>query len=385
MRITLNARKLFGLFFSFTLLTGCTTQGRLNEPQGKVYEPNLKYAEVKRKIVNRSSGFPSDYVLLENVLYLFSGNNDGQLVGTISDPKSGLQLPGLYLISPSKEPAKLVSEIEKGNEVYDAVVNQKWVAWVEKNKNRWKVLSKPLDRLGDSPRLVAEGSYFPEAGEDYPSIALSDDTLCFNSSYIEKDQIVSTISVVDLSLPGKPTVISTDNAVRTYYGPPAIYGDRVVWHKGEWTKEMKGEVLLHSLSTNTTTRLPANNEAISPVIWRDQMLWMGYSRQLPERKYIESYDLNSLKLKRVPEKSDYEFLENWNIMVGDGLATWYSNDPNRKPFVYSLETGDTIEVDVPTTSRQLNLVGEWLYWHEESSGIGIFPTALITRLVGSRR
>lgn len=338
---------------------------------------------VLREVTYNDSGFPQQYLKLSNVLQIYAGNNK-EVIGVLSDPATRLPVPALYVFDPLQGEAKLVAEVRKGNLIFDAALDNEWVSWVEKNDKAWSIFIKPLNKLDQSPRLIAKGTYFVEAGTDYPSISLSKGKLVFNSSNKEDNRVSSVLTVADLAKKARSsTTVSKDYGVQIYYGPPDIYGDQIVWHKGEWTKAMRGEVLLHNLSSHATTRLPTTDEAITPVIWDHYVVWVAYSGQLPEKKYIEQYDLNSNMTKRISRESSYSHMENWGPMVGDGLITWFSNEPNIKPSILSLTTGDRIDIDLQ--DRVLYLSGKWLYWAEQASGVGIIWTSEIISEVEGRK
>lgn len=329
------------------------------------------------KIANEVKNFPFRYAYFPRLAEVFAGNSNGELLGILwaeADKKEGRrQFRALYVIDPSSGRAIRAAEPDPGFNIFRAALDNRWVTWVEHNRTNWRICA--LDRETKTRMLVDQGQYFPEAGPDYPSVAVHGGTLVYNVSLIDTGQeMVSRVVACNLSL-GKRETLGEIKGTDRYLGPPAIYEDHVVWHRGEWTREMNAEVWLYNLPQRQLRRLSSQNwAAITPAIWGKYVVWSAYVTKTPETKDIVLYNLNTGQQTLLTRAVPSTHLEHGLPTISHGVVTWNTNVPQTEVVVYLAVTGE--EPQLGFGGERVALYGSWLTWHNSSSGPGTYVLGL---------
>jgi len=371
------------------LLCGCgkPLDGRASAVERDTVTP-AERVELKREVIEKPNAFPYRYCYYPDIGQIFAGNREGELVGllwTDVDKKGRRQIQALYLIDPAQALAVKIVEPQSGFEVSRAALDDNWVAWVEKNKTAWRLYAQ--NRATKATRTVDEGEYFKEGGLDYPSPDLYNGVLVYDISTKTEHNMISRIIAENLNT-GERLVLSEVEGINQYLGPPRIYADHVVWHRGEWTREMDAEVYLYDLADRKLCQLSTGGPAITPVIWGRHVVWNTYTAKAPENKDIVLYDIETGRSTLLTKAAHFE--EYWGPSVACGIVTWNTNVHNHQPVLYVAATAEkrTFQIE----SSQTWLCGSWLTWrtaHKDRSGVfllsldSLFPVLSLTRPVAN--
>ena len=323
--------------------------------------------QLKQKIIEKPNAFPYRYFYFPEVSQILDGNPNGELVGLLwadVSKKERRQLQALYLIDPARKIATKIAEPRSGFEIYRAALDDKWVVWVEKTETTWKLSA--LNRTTKETKIIDEGEYFKEGGPDYPSPDLYNGMFVYDTSLKAENNMISRIIAKNLNT-GERIVLGKVEGSNQYLGPPKIYENHVVWHRGEWTKDMRAEVYLYNLADRRLRRLSAGNPAITPVIWGKYVVWNTYQSKSPENKNIVLYNLETGASTFLTKAARFE--EYWEPSIGYGIVTWNANVSNYNPVIYVATTGEKRTLEVQ--GSQIRIYGPWLAWHstgEKDSG-----------------
>lgn len=313
--------------------------------------------------------FTQEDFYFPQISQVLGGNVNGELVGFLWEgAEKPKQLRGLYIIDTAQKKAIKIAEPQPGMDVYAAAIDDRWAAWAERNKAGWEL--RLLNRETGLIKAVDRGEYFPEAGIDYPSVAFYDGVLVYNVSFRDKAKtVLSQIVARDLNT-GRKMILGEVTGRDQYLGPPSIYKDYAVWHRGEWTKEMKAEVYLYNLTDHEIQQLSHEAPAITPAIWGKYVVWSTYSSKTPETKNIVLYNLATGRRSFLTRAVPSQRLEHWRPTISHGVVAWNTNKPDHKLEVFLTATGKRRQLEF--NGEQIGVYGSWLTWHNTSAGQGTF-------------
>lgn len=377
-------RHLLCLVFSiilFCFVAGCnkdSTQETSIRGLTKKANHAPKTIQLKQEVIELPNSFPYRFSYYPQITEVLGGNSNGELVGFLWGSTNGMgvkkheQLQALYTIDPTRNIANKIVEPRPGFKIFRAASDNKWLAWVERNEVAWKIYA--LNRTTKVIKMIDEGKYFKEAGPDYPSVALYNGILAYDSSVKNaKNEMVSRVIAQNLNN-NKMLILSEIRGTEQYLGAPSIYGDYVVWHRGEWTKEMKAEVYIYNLTDHKRRRLSTTDSAITPVIWGKYIVWNSYSNKLPECKNIVLYNLETGSCKSITNATPSDKVEYFSPTIAHGIAIWNANLLPYKPAVYIAATGEKREFGVE--GEQARVYGSWLIWRHREKGLGMLVSGL---------
>ncbi|MCS5695733.1 hypothetical protein [Desulfofundulus thermocisternus] len=329
--------------------------------------------QLTQKTIHKVDSDPYKYFYFPQISQVIGGNINGELVGFLWErAEKPQQLRALYIIDPAQKKATKIAEPQPGFEIHTAALDDRYVAWVEKNKVRWKLCL--LNKKAKSIKIIDQGKYFTEAGTDYPSVALYNGILVYNVSFKDKTKVMlSQIVAQDLNT-GRKMILGEVTGTEQYLGPPSIHEDNVVWHCGEWTKEMKAEVYLYNLTDHKIQQLSHDTPAITPTIWGKYVVWSTYSSKVPETKNIVLYNLATGTRTFLTEAVPSQRLEYWRPTISHGVVTWNTNKPDHELVVFLAATGERRQLKIK--GEQIGVHGSWLTWRHASNGPGTFLLTL---------
>jgi len=335
--------------------------------------PIAETVQLKQEIIEKPNAFPYRYFYYPEVSQILDGNTNGELIGLLwadVGKKELQQFQALYVIDPTQKIAAKIIEPQSGFTIYRAALDNKWVAWVEKTETTWKLYT--INRVTKAIKIIDEGQYFKEGGPDYPSPDLYNGILVYDTSTKAENNMISRIIAENLNT-GERIVLGKVEGSNQYLGPPKIYENYVVWHRGEWTKDMKAEVYLYNLANRKLRQLSAGSPAITPVIWGKYVVWNTYHSKSPENKNIVLYNLETDVGTFLIKAALFE--EYWGPSIAYEIVTWNANDSNYNPVIYVAATGEKRTLEVQ--SSRIRIYGPWLAWH--SAG-GKEPGTFLFRL-----
>ena len=313
-------------------------------------------------------------VYFPQISEILGGNLNGELLGFLwreSGEKEQKQFRALYLIDPARNNATKIVDPPAGFQVHRAALDNQWVAWVERNETTWKVFAKKRD--SGERQTIDEGRYFKEAGMDYPSLALYNGWLVYNPSLKAEDVIKSQVLARNLNS-GEKLLLHEVTGEHQYLGAPSIYEDQVVWHRGEWTRELYAEVYLYDLTRRNSRRLSNGNPAIGPSIWGRYVVWGTYAKETPETKNIMLYNLDTGTESLLTDAVPSNRREYWGPTISHGIVTWNANYTGYKPAFYVVRMQETRYLK--SEGEQAGVYGSWFTWRQPSYGPGTFMLGL---------
>lgn len=335
------------------LITGCQEK----QPASNGDTVNLTYnkAYINNKEILKTS----------QITGILGNNTKGQLLGFLDNSGEN----NLYLINPPEKQAYKITSSKDGRVISCAVMNDRFLIWVEKDLQKWEVVKKDLQSGYLS--VIDNGEYFNEGGNDYPSISLYNQILSYNTS--EKGDsgvLLSKIYLYDADN-DKKEVIAEQSGKDTFLGAPSISDGFVVWHRGEWTEKMNAETYLYNLKTKEKARISGKDPAITPVIWDKFVVWNSYKPGNSEVKNIEIYNISTGETKFVTNNKQDSRMESWGPSISNGYVTWRSNKLMSKIEVFSIISGEVITLNSPT--YYAGIYGDWLVWIPTDKNGNIIP------------
>ncbi len=372
---------LLGLLLVIAVLTGCKGQDIKTTPprqadSEKMHRigPSPTTVQLTYTVPEESQYDPAFRFYFPQVAEVTGGTLKGELLGFLWSNTEGREFSGLYLIDPIKGTASLAVDPEPGYEIGNAASDGTWLAWTEKTRDSWKLFAKK----GKEKQVIDEGLYFEGGGTDYPSVSLFNGVLVYNTSTKQaKNGMVSQVVAVDLTAQ-KREVLHEITGTKQYLGPPSIYENFIVWHRGEWTRNLTAEVYLYDLTTKKMRQLSSGDPAVTPVIWGRYVAWATYSPKVPEAKNIILYDLTTGATRVLTDASASNHLEYWHPTICHGVVTWSSNANAPKPefFVVTPDIADRPQLGekhrLASEGEQAAVYGSWFTWRNPGKGLGTY-------------
>jgi len=303
------------------------------------------------------------YSYFPQILNIFAGDNNGNLLGLVNLTEGQEDYHTLYLLDTMKKKAYPVYHTHSGYTIRDADIGSKYIVWVESghdeqwmNYTDWKIMA--LDVTTGQEIIIDEGEYGRKAGIDWPDIDMESDTIVYDISQEAADSpMISQVIMCDL-INNSKKVLGEVEGNNQYLGAPQIDDNRVVWNRGEWTEDVESEVSLYDISTNEISQLPSAYEAMEPVIWGEYVLWSECQIGL-EADNIVKYNLTAGSSVNITDVREEDHLENWLLSQYDGYVTWVTN-LTTTPFVLNLHTDELVRVPVPSSYRMI--AGNYFVW-----------------------
>jgi len=271
--------------------------------------------QLERHVVtleNPQSGWPARFFYFPEVKEVMGGNNTGEIVGTLILDETKKKARALYLINPMESKADKITQVEADYEITNAALDSEWVVWVEKSEKEWKIYAKET-KEGEAV-LLDSGLFTPKTGHDFPSVSLDRGNLVY--SYSLEDGKTMTSRVILHNLAKKQSrVLQEIMGFDDYLGAPSISGRYAVWHWGQWRTPSRSRVFLYDLESGKTNQVNALGEAISPKVWGNKIVFVGYDASHQETKNIFFYDIGKNNLKQVTDSKPQDLLEHCALPV----------------------------------------------------------------------
>lgn len=369
-------RKKFGFFLTIsilsvilnTFLVGCSKQVDSKDRGDALDIVQLEKREVK------DDDIPANTYIFNNIAQIISGNNEGELLGLLwanTKASNPILSEDLYLIDPAASYAQKVFTPQAGYRIFDAVLDKDWIAISVQSKTQWII--HLVNRHTNELKVLCSGDYFIEGGgPDYPSLALHKGILAYNTSIKISNSMLSKIELINLET-GQFNTVKQIYGYKQYLGPPSIYEDFLVFHRGEWTEKMNSEVYLYDIESKNLKQISQNQMAVKPSIWGKYVVWSGYSPDTPEIKNIVLYNLETDKCATITDASPENRKEYWAVSISHGIVTWSCNFEN-KPSIYSTSSNELRSFEVE--GQQASVRGSWFTWRNPKASSGTYIAGL---------
>ncbi len=349
------------------LFQGC--QARQKPSESHLLEPvevRLNYQYIEKKAPYLRSF--ATRLFLPQVATVVSGRLDGWVLGFLYRPDGGI-FRSLYLIDPHRKTAEKVYQPPSGLWIAAAVSEGDYLAVVIRDKTRWRLLVRKLS--GKEELVIDKGAYLKAAtGDDYPSLALSGDTLVYNTTRQEGGTFTSQIIKCDLPT-GRKEIIFRVVGPDVYTGPPSICGRYIAWHVGKWDREGSGELYPYDAGRQTSRRLDVPGNNITPAIWGRYLVYVTYDKNHPAAKNIAFYDLVSGKAKRLTDATPGNQFEYWRPTIAHGVVGWFANHrEERVPFcvvkkeAFEKKNNQKLTIEIKSPTYYARCTPSWIVWHE---------------------
>ncbi|MBO8158941.1 hypothetical protein [Thermosyntropha sp.] len=317
-----------------------------------------------------------EYLYFPEIAGIMASGEDGKLIGFLWDKNNQTNQQvssALFRIDPTHKTATKIIDPQSGFEIISFAENDKYCVWVERNELKWRIYKK--DKAANDKMIIDQGQYFKMGGTDYPSLSLYGDILVYDRE-LEIQPQNKTSQIIKIELDNhKKTVIQEIRGVNQYLGHPSVFLNNVVWHRGEWTSEMNGEIYLYDLTKDSIQQLTTDDPSICPVLWNGYVVWTTYEKDTPECKNIMIYELKSGNLSPITEAVPSDFVEYWGATVSDGFVTWNNNFLNSKLEVYDI-TAKKKYCPHSIIAQERRIFGNWLCWKNRSEGSGVYIMSL---------
>lgn len=328
----------------------------------------LEKSEVK------CDGIPANTYIFKDIAQIIGGNNEGELLGFLwkdTRESNPIILDDLFLIDPSNSHAQKVFTPQTGFRIFNAVLDKNWLVICEQSKTQWII--HLINRQSSESKILCSGNYFAEGGgPDYPSLALHKGMLAYNTSTKISNSMTSEITLINLGI-GQLNTIKQIYGYKQYLGPPCIYENFLVFHRGEWTEKINSEVYLYDLDSKIEKQISQNQMAANPSIWGKFIVWSGYSTDTPETKNIILYNLGTDKYTTITDASVENRKEYWAATISHGIVTWSCNFEN-KPSIYSTSSNELRNFEVE--GQQASVHGSWFTWRNPKVSSGTYIAGL---------
>lgn len=331
---------------------------------------NNSYSPDEVNIAANECGSYYTYYYYPQISQVIQGNREGELLGFLWDENNSKQLEALYLINPFIQKAIKVSEPKEGY-IANAALNNKWIIFTEKTHYKWRIIA--INRSTNKKITVDEGTYFKEAGLDYPSLSVENDNLVYNISEKKDKIILSKIILYNLGNKSKKT-LHVFEGEENYFGAPSINANTIVWHRGEWTSEMNAEVYYYNIKDKELRQISNSKPAITPCIWGDYIVWNEYESNNPETKNIVLYDLATDKRTKLTNAVKGDRREYWGPTIAHGIVSWnYNTKSKLELYTAKLKTKKVFDI----YGEQVKVLGSWFTWHDKQKGNGTCMFSLV--------
>jgi len=330
---------------------------------------SLERVDLEKENFQERMAVKYDSYYIPQIASVLASNKEGDLLGMMYD-SGNMPYDALYCIDVGQQRADKVVRLTSGYIAASADLTEKWIVWVEKNQDGWK-LYKCERNIGDKI-LLQEGVYSSDTGPDFPSVDIYGDKLVYDVTFDNGGSITTRIIITDLEQ-NNIEVLDEIVAEDQYYGAPKIYGDNVVWHKGEWNKRMGAEVFNYNLKEGTIKKLDLGGlNGITPNIWGHFIVVSAYYPGTPENKKILVYDIRKEEI--IAEIEGGRNIEFYNPTTSYGIVAWSQNSTEESGSVY-VSNSESVEKIVSFAER-MTVSDSWITWYNPKNRKGLYLTPL---------